>query len=265
MKTHKRLWLTLVILPALLGAAPAGPDFDATQQAAIDAYRQKFETIGNLAKLVATYREALKLAKLLEPKLEKYMEARMAKESYPDEEELKALGARMPGLAPHLVAEGTMMALMPDYSAYGKIAARTAGTADDAYFNLMKKAYGSTYSHYPLWFNQTWDYGGCTWLGKGLETSLMKEVQRLRQAKNPFTPELKELEDEILRDLEQSDNFCLPRTQAIQELKQLMPLLPAAAKQLQNRLQQLQNNKPPKDRKFQFDCEGKNLGKCAYG
>ena len=138
--------------------------------------------------------------------------------------------------------------------------ARTAEPADNAFFALMQKAYGPSYTHFPLWFNQTWDYGGCSWLGKGLHTSLLKEGLRLRQAKNPFAPELQELEAEILRDLQQSKSFCLPAARAQQELKGLLPLLPAARPGLQKRLQQLQTGK-----ELEFDCEGKNQGKCGYG
>jgi hypothetical protein len=189
------------------------------------------------------------------------MEARLQQAKMPMPEELEALSKTMPGLWPALVAEGTMLVIYPDYAAYAKAAQRTTGKGDDAFFALMQKAYGETYTDYGQWMQQTWDYGGCSWLGKGLHTQLFQGIAQLRKAKNPLAPELKVLETDLLQDLQQSQQFCLPQAKVIQEMQKVIPLAPAAARpQLKQRLEQLKKPTP----EMGFDCNREGAS-CAYG
>lgn len=253
-----------LLVPLLAGLLTAGAlaspqiPFNPGEQAAIHTYAQHFQSVGNQAQLLATYREALQLKKKLEPWLKKYSDAMQKLPDYPSEAELKQLGAQLPGLRPGLVAEGTMLDLMTDFAGFAKVAAKTPETADNAFFSLMQQAYGSHETYWGTWFNQTWDYGGCTWLGKGIHTRLLQGIQQ--QQPGAFGSELKPLQESLLRDLERSDKFCLPRPQVVQEFQQLLPLLPAAVRpRLQQRLQRVKTDPKLKE----FDCNGK--GNCSYG
>jgi hypothetical protein len=227
----------------------------------VSTHRQQFNALRTEAQTVANYRQALKLADTLTKALEKPMEERLKQAKMPMQEELEALSKTMPGLWPALVAEGTMLVIYPDYAAYAKAAQRTTGKGDDAFFALMQKAYGETYTDYGQWMQQTWDYGGCSWLGKGIHIQLLQGIAQLRKAKNPLVPELQVLETDLLQDLQQSQQFCLPQAQAIQEMQKVIPLAPAAARpQLNQRLQQLKKPTP----EMGFDCNREGAS-CAYG
>lgn len=252
--------LGILLLAGLLGAAPPGPAFTAAEQQAMTLYRQNFQAIRTQAQLLASLHASIRLSKTLEQRLQAYMDELQRKDSYPEDKDLTALAQRTPGLQPVLVAEGTALVLATDYEAFAKAAAGTPEKADDAYFALMKKAYGSAYTYWGNWFNQTWDYGGCTWLGKGTHLALLKELYRQKGQKSPFSADLAQLETELLNDLEKSDKFCLPRPQVVHELRQIVPMLPTALRpRLQKRLQRVETDSRLKE----FDCNGK--GQCSYG
>lgn len=246
---------------AFATSASAQIDLSPAQEKQVTAHRQQFNAIRTEAQTVASYRQSLKLADTLTKALDKQIEARLKQEKMPQVKELETLAQKMPGLWPTLAAEATMLVIYPDYTAYAKAAQRTPGKGDDAFFALMQKAYGDTYTDYGKWFQQTWDYGGCTWLGKGVHTQLLQGITQLRTAKNPLAPELQVLEEDLLQDLQQSQQFCLPQAQAIQEMQKVIPLAPAAIRpQLNKRLQQLK--KPTKE--MGFDCNREGVS-CAYG
>lgn len=250
--------LTAILITTAAAAAPALP-FNQADQAAIAAHQGRFRAARTQAQLLAAYRQAQQLERTLETRLEPWMEARLGRDDYPQEAELTALGKQLPGFRPMLVAEGTYLALRPDYTAWAKVAAATPETADNALFALLQKAYGPNYTDYPNWFNQTWDYGGCSWLGKGVHKGVITELQRQRAQKSPFGTELTALEQHLLRDLTQSNSFCLPKAQVLKELDQILPVLPAHKPALLKRRQQLAQ--PSKQ--IEFDCEGK--AQCSYG
>lgn len=257
----KKLSLVLSCLLTLSLPAAAASPFTASEQAQVKAYKQQFQSVKNQAQLLATYRIALKLSKQLDPSLEKYAKPIYDSGRMPSDAELKAIGDQVPGLMPALVAEGTVLTLLPNYSVYKQAAARTPESADNAYFDLMHQGYGEVYHFFGNWFTQTWDYGGCTRLGQGTHTKLFQGIQKLRAAKNPFAPELKQLEDDLLHDLEHANNFCLPHAKAVAEYKQVLPLTPAAVRpKLQKRLQQIQS----KAKDLGFDCDSPDSS-CNYG
>lgn len=254
----KKTLLSASLIALALPVLAASP-FTPADQKQIDAYKHQFESVKNQAQLVAAYRQTKKLEQALGPSLEKYMIA--LKDELPSDAELNAISKQMPGLKAVLAAEATVIALQQDFAAYGKLAAKTPEPADNAFFDLMKQAYGSEFHFFGNWFTQTWDYGGCTRLGSGTHTKLFQGIQRLRTAKSPFAPELKEFEDELLFDLTNTFNFCQPHAKVVSEYKQVLPLTPAAIRpKLQKRLQQIQS----KAKDLYFDCDKPNSS-CNYG
>lgn len=259
MKKWLQRGLGLCLLPGLTGAAaPAGIPFTAAEQTAISTYRQHFQAIKTQAQLQAALHESGNLSKKLETRLMNYMDGLQKLDTFPGESQVKALQAMIPGLRPTFEAEGTALVLETDYKAFAQAAAKTPEKADDAFFALMKKAYGDYNYVWGAWFNQTWDYGGCTRLGKGIHTALFTELNKQKQG--AFAAELKPLEEALLHDLRKSDKFCLPRPQVVKELQQLLPLLPAAAQPaMKKRFEQVKSDPKLKE----FDCDGK--GHCQYG
>lgn len=253
--------LGLCISLGLSYAAQADGPFTQAQLDSLAKYKKNFEQIRDQSQLIQAYRQALKLKQELAPNLDQYSESLLQAGNYPDYTELESWQPLMPGLAPLLVAEGTMIVLEPDFVSYASAAKRTPQAEDNAFFALMQQAYGEVYTDYPLWFNQTWDYGGCTRLGQGIHRRILQAAQQQIFNKSPFKPELASLEAELWQDLLQSNNFCLPQTQVVYEFEQLLPLAPQAEQpRLKLRLRALQAGSP----NLGFDCDARPEA-CHYG
>ncbi len=218
-----------------------GPDL----YRAIGAYRENFRSAPDAAALASAYREGMalrdNLVKVLEDKI-----AAPETDGIPD---LFWLREAIPGFIPQLVAEGTLYHLFADYRAWHTQAEGTPENTDDAFFQLCLDMFpddGIEY-FYPVWFLQTWDYGGHSLLGRSLHLQFLQQLSAQNQADNPFLAELDRIRQMIIDDISAPHiTYYEPAAAIVSELETILRenpdiLQPADRIALQTRLEQFRN------------------------
>lgn len=176
---------------ALLGAK-------AYQQA--KDWQATFKNISNQESLANAYTQG----KVLRDSLVRTLENRVQfdGETPPD---MFWLGHVVPGFVAQLVAEGTAYYLFEDYSHWQKIAAKTPQKEDDGFFQFCIQMFPEDSIEYffPAWTIQTWDYGGCSLLGRSIHLKLLETANRLCTANTPFRSEILSRKAELINDMTQ--------------------------------------------------------------
>lgn len=174
-------------LQALLGAGL----LDSLQQ-----FNRTYEQIPDAAGLAAAFREgdSLRLA------ISNALGAKLVTFPVPD---ITFMRERIRGYQPLLVAEGTAWYLFNDYTQWLTAARKTPEPEDDAFIEVMIACFpeDSIEYFYPVWFLQTWDYGGKSLLGQGHHFEILEKADALFAKNNLFHPELNDLKKRILDDI----------------------------------------------------------------
>ena len=127
-----------------------------------------------------------------------------------------------PGMTLSNEAEGTVVILRPSWKSLAVLTKRTVdSTQDDRFIALMLKLHGESWSHYPEWMQQTWDYGGCSRLGSGKHTAFLNEIQIQIRGGSAFKDTLREQEELLVNDLFEAQSLCTSKTKALKELNQI--------------------------------------------
>ncbi|MEZ4951893.1 MAG: SH3 domain-containing protein, partial [Saprospiraceae bacterium] len=132
----------------------------------IEQYRFQY----NSAKTSREFAAAFRTGKHLRDSLNKALEIRFDVTSYEIPPDLDWLSEPVPGYSTLLVAEGTQYYLFQNYKAMLPKVKATEGAEDNEFLELNFQVYeqDSIENFYPVWFMQTWDYGGHSLLGRGL-------------------------------------------------------------------------------------------------
>lgn len=235
--------------------------FNQAQIRKILDYKDSFEKISNLNQFSGSYRKAIELKKILEPDLNKQFEKLQQTGKNPNEENFNWLTSFIPGLVPVMVAEGTMLNLSINYEAYLAKAQKTPEKSDDDFIKLMINSFGNIETYYPRWFNQTWDYGGCSYLGKGMHSKTLLSINNIVSKDKLFKKELDLVKDKVLSDILTWNTFCQTKEDVIKETKLIINTVQISSSEkinLEKRVRQFQ--KPGKN--IQFNC---NKATCTYG
>jgi len=109
----------------------------------------------------------------------------------------------MEGFQNSLVAEGTKFYLFAHYYKLWQMAQKTSGNADDEFMQLQISIHptDSIEHFFPVWFIQTWDYGGHSLLGEGHHFKILKKVNELLEKKSPFQKSLEGIKKMVLDDI----------------------------------------------------------------
>ena len=115
----------------------------------------------------------------------------------------------MQGFTTSLVAEGTQFYLFANYKLLSEMANKTIDNEDNEFIKLQMSIYhlDSIEHFYPVWFMQTWDYGGHSLLGEGHHFQILKKVNELLEKKSPFKKSLEETKKEILDDIFDTEKY----------------------------------------------------------
>lgn len=195
------------------------------QQAQLQRYQQAFQQARSALSLKLLYDEAQgRLGTELAVPFQAIWDAHPPGQEAPLD--FERLSAPVPGLSLAIMAEGTTAVWLIHYPDWIRQAAQTLGAADDRFMALMQKIHGPLHTGYRQWMVQTWDYGGCSRLGSGKHTELLKALQQELQQPTPFRRILEDEEQALLDDLLLAQEFCGPRAQALQEIKVLQASLP---------------------------------------
>jgi len=139
--------------------------------------------------------------------------------------DLSWLKEALPAFFPQLVAEGTRLHLFLNYKEWLKKARHTKGTQDDDFFRLAVKIYpiDSIESFYPVWFLQTWDYGGHSLLGSGIHRDLLDQMNRMVANRNVFEPEILDFKNQLIQDMTDAHvTYWEPKDAILKELDEII-------------------------------------------
>jgi len=109
----------------------------------------------------------------------------------------------MPGFTLGMVAEGTGYYLFQDYGKMTVWAKETTDKEDDVFFEFITfvNADQELEDFYPLWFEQTWDYGGYSLLGEGKHLMVLTRMEALMEAQQLFRNPILKLKMKLLQDI----------------------------------------------------------------
>ncbi|MEL6924393.1 MAG: SH3 domain-containing protein [Bacteroidota bacterium] len=165
----------------------------------IAAYRGQFESAKDDASFAVAYDVGERLRDTMVRVLENYA-------VYEDEytpQDLFWLNHALPGYVTSLAAEGTQYYLFCDFKAMGRKASQTTGSTDDAFVQLNYSIHplDSVGYFFPVWFMQTWDYGGHSLLGKGHHFDVLQQMEALHQRGPLFKKPLAAIKAKLLEDI----------------------------------------------------------------
>lgn len=228
----------------------------------LERYRRDFNQVYTLGDWAELYRLAVSQRQVLAGPLSRAQEAWLTDPNPQAQPDFSWAEVFFPGMNLAYVAEGTQLELFVNYQDFAALARKTPSPEDDAFMRLMIKAQGPSFSYYPKWFVQTWDYGGCSLAGKGIHQEVLKEMQNVLKLGPTFVPEIQDLKQDLLKDLTEGRFFCQPKAAVRQEIKGLVgnPLLDASEEQsLKKRLSELDQNAT-----LEFNClDPKST--CSFG
>ncbi len=195
--------------------------FSATQVEEARAYRRDFAAATTAEDINDLYRRALGLEKsLLAPIREAHQTA-----NWPLLDRFREAEIDLPGLSPSCTAECTEPAFEVKLEAFVDLASRTAGTADETFFQLLRDAYPYTLTYYgeltgwPIFFEQNWDYGGYSLIGTGSHLALLKRIDAFTAKHELFGAEIGDLRTRLMQDLlEHSRCSGLPAVDILKEI-----------------------------------------------
>jgi len=186
----------------------------------VDHYRKNYNNANTAEAFAKVYDEGIELrdnfVRLLEDKIE------VNHDQLPD---LFWLKQAVPGYIPQLAAEGTIYYLFNDYKQFQQKAKSTSGTEDDEMAQLFFQVHDmdSIERFYPVWFMQTWDYGGHSLLGRGIHVKLFDEMERLNKQSKFFAKPITDLKNKLVSDItEQQSAYWEKKDKVIAELKKII-------------------------------------------
>ncbi len=260
------MWCWWNTLPAW-AAEPLSQFFSAHQIEELQAYRQDFgaaTTAGDVAEL---YRRALTLEKtLLAPIREAHQTA-----NWPLLDHFREAEAVLPGLKPACEAECTEPAFLLLLADFLDAASKTASPADDAFFHLLHDVYPYPLVFYgeltgwPVFFEQTWDYGGYSLLGSGSHFALLLRIDVFTAEYDLFGQEIGDLRGRLMTDLlEHSRCSALPAADILEEIDRILrqvTLQETDAEKISHRRTEFQD---PAKHGIEVDCR-QALCSCGSG
>ncbi len=170
----------------------------------INRYKTNYDSLKTSNDFVGNYRTGIKLRDTLTAVLENRIDITDSYDQLPD---LFWIENAIPGYVTQLVAEGTIYFLFQDFKQLHQKALKTKGTEDDDFVALNFSIYAgdSIEFFYPSWFIQTWDYGGCSLLGKGEHRKILTEIDQVLMKSNLFQRELKMIKNSLVDDVTNKD------------------------------------------------------------
>jgi len=189
------------------------------------AYRKAFASARTDKNMARVIEEGSSLAKEMNEKNEKILP--MANPDDPKETpDLRWLQQSLPGYHLGSAAEGTIYWFYRNLKQFSEKAGKTKGKADDDFINLNIQLHpeDSIEYNYPVYFMQTWDYGGHSLLGEGKHLEILTTANEV-MAKHPstFDAEINEIKDNLIQDLTASpQGYWYEKSRILSEIDKIM-------------------------------------------
>ena len=189
------------------------------------AYRKAFAMARTDKDMARVIEEGSSLAEEMNNKNEKILPM-----ANPDDEkdvpDLRWLQQTLPGYHLGSAAEGTIYWFYRNLKQFSEKVSKTKGKADDDFINLNLQLYPNDSIEYtfPVYFMQTWDYGGHSLLGEGKHLEILTSANEV-MAKHPgiFDAEINQIKDELLHDLTASpQGYWYEKSRILSEIDKIM-------------------------------------------
>ena len=185
----------------------------------IEQYQNDYGDIKTDKDFVLTYRNATKLQEKLNEKLEEKFDMYNVSD-FPD---LFWIDDAIPALNAELVGEGTMYHLLFNYKALKQVVTKTASKFDDEFVNLLISKHNGEFEYFfPVWFLQTWDYGGYSLLGQGKHIAMLNRMQKLANKTDLFNVEITAMKEELLNDITTQNQYGEEQEKIIVEINDII-------------------------------------------
>lgn len=143
-----------------------------------------------------------------------------------DSPDLRWLQEAIPGYHFGVAAEGTIYYFYRDLKAFADKADNTRGKADDDFMALNIQLFprDSIEYFYPVYFMQTWDYGGHSLLGEGKHFEVLTSANEF-MAKHPgaFEAEINKIKDDLIQDLTASpQGYWYEKSRILSEIDKII-------------------------------------------
>lgn len=192
----------------------------------IQSYRQAYQQAQTLTDFVAVYQAGVKMNPRWSVPFQKEHESFLKQLEQNPKQNLTQpnydwTDGRLPGFRLSHVAEGTQLSWLTHWADFVQLARKTPSQLDDDFAQLKLDLHGPYENGFPSWMVQTWDYGGCSQLGKGQHSRFWQAFQTQLQPQSPFFSDLWQERKYLWRNLIQSEDFCGSRSEALKELAQI--------------------------------------------
>lgn len=184
------------------------------------AWRKEYAAISSSEEMAKTFMGGQELRDELTPTLEAKAEV-----DHEHPANMNWLKSAMPGYEVAIVAEGTAYYLFADFRQWQEKAAQTPDQADDDFVALMQMLYppDGVEHFFPVWFMQTWDYGGESLLGQGIHEKVLVRMDEVLSKSEVFAESIKALKDDLIEDIAgERTKFQYAAQQVLDELTRII-------------------------------------------
>ncbi|MFT5833578.1 MAG: hypothetical protein ACI97N_001206 [Cognaticolwellia sp.] len=186
----------------------------------IEQYQKSYKAAKTEREFALVYRSGKKLLDKLNEEFIEFFEVENFDSDYPD---LFWIDDPIPAMTLGLVAEGTMYQLFTNIEDLNKKAVATKGSLDDDFTEILKDYYDGDIAYYfPVFYLQTWDYGGYSLLGQGKHKAILNRLEKLAIQGNLFTPEIKKLKSRLLEDITSGEEYGEKPETILKELDEII-------------------------------------------
>lgn len=164
------------------------------------------------------------------------------------------------------VAECTEIDFTYDQEIFYKKAAATQGNGDDEFFRYTMDIYDRYWnsgSHgWPAWFNQTWDYGGSSYVGNDVLIGFIKRQQDYLKKYDLFVGEMAYIKEHMLNELTYPGSYMKTKEEVLKEFDAILKLN-FFNKEEKEKIKTTRGKlEAEQEEGIQFDCEHND---CMYG
>jgi hypothetical protein len=170
----------------------------------LNRYKTNYDSLKTSNDFATNLKEGLELRDTLTTILENRINVGDNYNQMPD---LFWIENAIPGYVTQLVAEGTIYYLFQDFRQLKQKSQITDGSEDDDFvdLNLLVFSADSVEHFFPAWFIQTWDYGGCSLLGKGEHFKILSKANEILNKSTLFKDEIIDIKNRLVDDITGKD------------------------------------------------------------
>ncbi len=226
-------------------------------------FSKKFRNIKTLKDFSDTFKFANKLRENLTKVVRKLYSKMQGSKGYSNQQlNISWIYYYLPTFTISYVAEGTEAIFSIMYNDFLRKAKKTNNKVDDMFIKLLIFSYGNEHDFFGSWFDQTWDYGGFSLLGKGIHFKILRKIDKINEKTLLFKKELISLKDELIRDICGWKSYSGKKEKLIAEVEKILKTIKVITindkKKLKKRLKQFKN--PTKD--LEMNCK---IATCNQG